>query len=166
MGTAVVPAACVACALAQCPEVGAGIRSVRCELSTALSRPHDDEASPPAWCSMSTNGAAGRLCEQDGTRGRWRWCDGRKQRAEQVRAAEVARAPLLIGSWGLIRTYPVKAAGTSRPRRYRAMAYYRDFDGVTGSSKPVGGPPPRRRRVCACGCRPELAPAGMASSPA
>ena len=43
----------------------------------------------------------------------------------------MARAPLPIGSWGLIRTYPVKAPGESKPKRYRAMADYRDFDGVT-----------------------------------
>ena len=43
----------------------------------------------------------------------------------------MARSPLPIGSWGLIRTYPVTAPGMSKPKRYRAMANYRDFDGVT-----------------------------------
>ena len=43
----------------------------------------------------------------------------------------MARSPLPIGSWGLIRTYPVTTSGMSKPKRYRAVANYRDFDGVT-----------------------------------
>ena len=43
----------------------------------------------------------------------------------------MARSPLPIGSWGLIRTYPVTTPGMSKPKRYRAVANYRDFDGVT-----------------------------------
>lgn len=35
-----------------------------------------------------------------------------------------------LGTWGLIRTYPVGDDGKGKPRRVRAMADYRDFDGV------------------------------------
>lgn len=42
----------------------------------------------------------------------------------------MGRAPLPIGSWGLIRTYPVGQDEKGKPTRYRAMADYRDFDGV------------------------------------
>lgn len=43
----------------------------------------------------------------------------------------MARKPLPIGSWGVIRTYPVGDNGKGKPLRVRAMAYFRDFDGVT-----------------------------------
>ncbi|MGH3471299.1 MAG: tyrosine-type recombinase/integrase [Nocardioidaceae bacterium] len=36
-----------------------------------------------------------------------------------------------LGSWGLIRTDPIGQVHKGRPKRYRARAYYRDFDGVT-----------------------------------
>jgi integrase len=43
----------------------------------------------------------------------------------------VGRKPLPIGSWGLIRTEPIGQDEKGRPKRHRARAYYRDFDGVT-----------------------------------
>jgi integrase len=43
----------------------------------------------------------------------------------------VGRPPLPIGSWGLIRTYPIGKDEKGKPLRYRALARYRDFDGVT-----------------------------------
>lgn len=36
-----------------------------------------------------------------------------------------------IGSWGLIRTYPIGEDSKGKPLRYRALARYRDFNGVT-----------------------------------
>jgi integrase len=42
----------------------------------------------------------------------------------------VARKPLPIGSWGLIRTYPVGQDEKGKPKRHKAVADYRDFDGV------------------------------------
>lgn len=42
----------------------------------------------------------------------------------------MGRAPLPIGTWGLIRTYPVGVDDKGSPRRIRALAKYRDFDGV------------------------------------
>ena len=41
----------------------------------------------------------------------------------------MGRSPLSIGSWGLIRTYPVAQNHKGKPVRYRAMTDYRDFDG-------------------------------------
>jgi len=41
----------------------------------------------------------------------------------------VGRAPLPIGSWGLIRTYAVGQDERGQPKRHRAVADYRDFDG-------------------------------------
>jgi integrase len=35
-----------------------------------------------------------------------------------------------IGTWGLIRTYPVGVDAKGKPKRHRAVADYRDFDGV------------------------------------
>jgi hypothetical protein len=43
----------------------------------------------------------------------------------------MGRPPLPIGSWGLIRTYPIGEDSKGKPLRYRALARYRDFDGVT-----------------------------------
>jgi len=43
----------------------------------------------------------------------------------------VGRPPLPIGSWGLIRTYPIGEDSNGKPLRHRALARYRDFDGVT-----------------------------------
>lgn len=40
------------------------------------------------------------------------------------------RAPMPIGTWGLIRTYPVGQDLKGKPLRVRAMAKYRDYDGV------------------------------------
>ncbi len=43
----------------------------------------------------------------------------------------MGRKPLPIGSWGLIRTYPVGEDAKGKPVRFRAVVNYRDFDGVT-----------------------------------
>ncbi len=43
----------------------------------------------------------------------------------------MGRKPLPLGSWGLIRTDSVGVDGRGRPKRFRARAYYRDFDGVS-----------------------------------
>ena len=43
----------------------------------------------------------------------------------------MGRSPLPIGSWGLIRTDPIGQDEKGKPKRHRARAYYRDFDGVT-----------------------------------
>ena len=43
----------------------------------------------------------------------------------------MGRKPLPIGSWGLIRTEPVGRDKKGTPKRHRARAYYRDFDGLT-----------------------------------
>lgn len=42
----------------------------------------------------------------------------------------MGRAPMPIGTWGLIRTYPVGEDEKGKPKRVRAVADYRDFDGV------------------------------------
>jgi len=43
----------------------------------------------------------------------------------------MGRKPLSIGSWGLIRTYPVGIDAKGKPLRVRAVVNYRDFDGIT-----------------------------------
>lgn len=43
----------------------------------------------------------------------------------------MGRSPLPIGTWGLIRTYPMGADDTGKPRWVKAVTQYRDFDGVT-----------------------------------
>jgi integrase len=43
----------------------------------------------------------------------------------------VSRAPLPLGTWGKIRTYPVATDARGRTSRHRAIAKYRDYDGVT-----------------------------------
>lgn len=43
----------------------------------------------------------------------------------------MGRPPLPIGTWGLIRTYPIGEDSKGKPLRHRALARYRDFDGVT-----------------------------------
>ena len=43
----------------------------------------------------------------------------------------LGRKPLPIGTWGLIRTYPVGEDAQGKPIRVRAVANYRDFDGIT-----------------------------------
>ena len=43
----------------------------------------------------------------------------------------MGRKPLPIGTWGLIRTYPVGEDANGKPIRVRAVANYRDFDGIT-----------------------------------
>jgi len=43
----------------------------------------------------------------------------------------MGRKPLPIGSWGLIRTYQVGEDAKGKPLRVRAVANYRDFDGIT-----------------------------------
>lgn len=42
----------------------------------------------------------------------------------------MGRTPMPIGTWGLIRTYPVGLDHKGKPQRVRALAKYRDFDGV------------------------------------
>jgi integrase len=42
----------------------------------------------------------------------------------------MGRAPLPIGTWGLIRTYPIGQDEKGKPKRHKAVADYRDFDGV------------------------------------
>lgn len=42
----------------------------------------------------------------------------------------MGRAPLPIGTWGLIRTYPVGQDQKRKPKRHKAVADYRDFNGV------------------------------------
>ena len=54
----------------------------------------------------------------------------RPERAGCPEAASMGRQPLPIGSWGLIRTYPVGQDAKGKPDRLRAVADYRDFDGV------------------------------------
>jgi integrase len=53
----------------------------------------------------------------------------------------VGRAPLPIGSWGLIRTEPIGSDERGRPKRHRARAYFRDFDGVTRLAEASGRTP-------------------------
>jgi integrase len=43
----------------------------------------------------------------------------------------MGRAPLALGTWGLIRTHPVYGKDPTTPVRYRAIAQYGDFDGLT-----------------------------------
>lgn len=43
----------------------------------------------------------------------------------------MGRKPLPIGEWGLIRTYPMGRDSKGKPRWVKAVAQYRDFDGVT-----------------------------------
>lgn len=43
----------------------------------------------------------------------------------------MGRKPLPLGSWGLIRTYPIDLDARGKPSRVRAIANYRDFDGIT-----------------------------------
>lgn len=50
----------------------------------------------------------------------------------------MGRPPMPIGTWGLIRTYPVAHAENGKPTRFRAMAMFRDFDGVTRSFQARG----------------------------
>src|SRR5207342_3494840 len=50
----------------------------------------------------------------------------------------MGRPPMPLGTWGLIRTYPVLFDDKGKPRRYRALASYRDFDGVTRSVQARG----------------------------
>lgn len=53
----------------------------------------------------------------------------------------MGRAPLPIGSWGLIRTEPIGKDEKGRPKRHRARAYFRDFDGVTRLAEASGRTP-------------------------
>src|SRR3954454_5249121 len=50
----------------------------------------------------------------------------------------MGRKPLPIGSWGLIRTYPVGVDARGKPLRVRAVANYRDFDGITRRVEATG----------------------------
>ncbi len=43
----------------------------------------------------------------------------------------MGRAPLPIGSWGVIRADPIGEGPDGKPQRYRARAHHRDFDGVS-----------------------------------
>ena len=47
----------------------------------------------------------------------------------------MGRPPLPIGTWGLIRTYPI---GDAKRKGFRAVAKYRDFDGVTRTVQASG----------------------------
>lgn len=42
----------------------------------------------------------------------------------------MGRSPLAIGTWGLVRTYSVGHDDKGKPKRHKAVADYRDFDGV------------------------------------
>lgn len=53
----------------------------------------------------------------------------------------MGRAPMPIGTWGLIRTYPVGLDDKGKSRRVRAMADYRDFDGVVRRVEASGRTP-------------------------
>ena len=70
---------------------------------------------------LGTRSATGlRKCGRGSTRTRWR-----------PEAASWDARHLPIGSWGLIRTYPVGQDAKGKPIGFRRRAYYRDFDGVT-----------------------------------
>src|SRR5690349_1701199 len=43
----------------------------------------------------------------------------------------MARPPLALGTWGEIRTYPAAVNKKGKVTSYKAVAYYRDFDGRT-----------------------------------
>jgi len=43
----------------------------------------------------------------------------------------MGRPPMPLGSWGLIRTYPVGQDAKGKPLRFRALARFRGFDGRT-----------------------------------
>lgn len=43
----------------------------------------------------------------------------------------MGRKPLPLGTWGTIRTYASHRDKKGRPDRYRSVAYFRDFDGIT-----------------------------------
>lgn len=43
----------------------------------------------------------------------------------------MSRPPLPLGGWGRIRTYPIVHDPGAKPRSFRAVAQFRDFDGVT-----------------------------------
>jgi integrase len=53
----------------------------------------------------------------------------------------VGRKPLPLGSWGLIRTYSVGVDARGKPRWVKAVAQYRDFDGVTRQVQASGRSP-------------------------
>lgn len=48
-----------------------------------------------------------------------------------MRSRPLGRAPLPIGTWGLIRTYPMGADVHGKARWHKALAQFRDFDGQT-----------------------------------
>src|SRR4051794_36666102 len=50
----------------------------------------------------------------------------------------MARKPLPLGSWGKIRTYAVHFNEKGKADRFRAVAYYRDFDGKTRQVEAYG----------------------------
>jgi integrase len=41
------------------------------------------------------------------------------------------RPPMALGTWGEIRVYPTRTDVRGKPDRFRAVSYYRDFDGRT-----------------------------------
>ena len=51
------------------------------------------------------------------------------------------RPPLPLGTWGKIRTYVDGVDERGKPRRHRALAKYRDFDGVTRRVEAYGRTP-------------------------
>lgn len=46
--------------------------------------------------------------------------------------------PLPLGTWGKIRTQPVRVGKNGKPTGYRARAKYRDFDGQTRDVERIG----------------------------
>ena len=71
-----------------------------------------------------------------------------RRRAELARLAgwrgldaAVPRPPLPLGAWGKIRTCVDAVDERGRPRRHRAMAQYRDFDGQTRQFESTGRTP-------------------------
>lgn len=53
----------------------------------------------------------------------------------------MSRPPLPLGTWGKIRTYIDAVDARGKPRRHRATAKYRDFDGVTRRVEAYGRTP-------------------------
>jgi hypothetical protein len=75
----------------------------------------------------------------------------------------MGRKPLPLGSWGLIRTYPVDLEQRGRPSRVRAITNYRDFDGITRRVEASGRTATMATQTYGCGCRAEQLRDGMAS---
>jgi hypothetical protein len=75
-------------------------------------------AAAPRATGSETRSAIGRMrCAPGSTR--------TLRRPSQI----MGRSSLVIGSWGLIRTYPVGEDPKGKPVRHLAIAKYRDYDG-------------------------------------